>query len=99
MNYLFCFYKYKIVTLDGQLLNPGGSLTGGSLIKNAGLLSRKEDIKRINDQIAKLNDKQTRLTAEYDLAVEEVNKIANNYIKKIEEKHNTTIVSWTTLSP
>lgn len=69
-------YHFKVVSLDGQVINAGGSLTGGSLIKNAGLLSRKEDIKRINDQIAKLGDKQTRLTAEYDLAVDEVNKIS-----------------------
>ncbi|MBO5726641.1 MAG: chromosome segregation protein SMC, partial [Clostridia bacterium] len=68
-------YHFKVVSLDGQVINAGGSLTGGSLIKNAGLLSRKEDIKRIDAEIAKLNDKQTRLTAEYDLAVEEVNKI------------------------
>lgn len=69
-------YHFKVVSLDGQVINAGGSLTGGSLIKNAGLLSRKEDIKRINDQIAKLADKQTHLTAEYDLAVDEVNKIS-----------------------
>ncbi len=69
-------YHFKVVSLDGQVINAGGSLTGGSLIKNAGLLSRKEDIKRIDTEIAKLGDKQTRLTAEYDLAVDEVNKIS-----------------------
>jgi hypothetical protein len=32
------------------------------------------------------------------LSKEEVTKISNNYIKKIEDKYNTNIVSWTTLS-
>lgn len=37
-------YKFRIVTLDGQLVNAGGSLTGGSSVKSAGLLSRKQEI-------------------------------------------------------
>ena len=32
-------YKFRIVTLDGQLVNAGGSLTGGSSVKSAGILS------------------------------------------------------------
>ncbi|MEE1198672.1 MAG: chromosome segregation protein SMC [Acutalibacteraceae bacterium] len=68
-------YHFKVVSLDGQVINAGGSLTGGSLIKNAGLLSRKEDIKRINEQISKLTQKETTVTAEYQFAVDEVNKI------------------------
>lgn len=32
-------YKLKIVTLDGQVLNPGGSMTGGSHSRAAGILS------------------------------------------------------------
>ena len=37
-------YKFRIVTLDGQLVNAGGSLTGGSSVKSAGILSRKQEI-------------------------------------------------------
>ena len=33
-------YKFRIVTLDGQVLNPGGSMTGGSASRSAGILSR-----------------------------------------------------------
>ena len=32
--------KYKIVTLDGQVMNPGGSMTGGSRSRGAGILSQ-----------------------------------------------------------
>lgn len=47
-------YRFKIVTLDGQVVNAGGSLTGGSLSKNAGLLGRAEDIRRLREQAAGL---------------------------------------------
>ena len=68
-------YHFKVVSLDGQVINAGGSLTGGSLIKNAGLLSRKEDIKRINDDIEKLNEKAERIEKEYNLSSEELSKV------------------------
>ena len=40
-------YKFRIVTLDGQVINAGGSLTGGSTVKGAGLLSRRTEIERL----------------------------------------------------
>ncbi len=43
-------YRFRIVTLDGQVINAGGSLTGGSLAKNAGLLSRAGDIEKLNKE-------------------------------------------------
>ncbi len=49
-------YRFKVVTLDGQIVNAGGSLTGGSLSKNAGILSRSGDIDKLlsqADEIAK----------------------------------------------
>lgn len=47
-------YRFKVVTLDGQVLNPGGSLTGGSLAKNSGLLSRQNEIERLKKSAEKL---------------------------------------------
>lgn len=43
-------YRFKIVTLDGQVVNAGGSLTGGSLNKNTGLLSRASEIETLKKQ-------------------------------------------------
>lgn len=40
-------YRFKIVTLDGQVVNAGGSLTGGSLSKNTGLLGRATEIEKL----------------------------------------------------
>lgn len=54
-------YRIKVVTLDGQVISPGGSLTGGSLVKHAGLLSRASDIKKIEQDIVKLEEKKEAL--------------------------------------
>lgn len=45
-------YRFKVVTIDGQVVNAGGSLTGGSLNRNTGLLSRASEI----EQLKKLTD-------------------------------------------
>ena len=50
-------YRVKVVSLDGQVVNPGGSLTGGSLVKSAGLLSRSGDIKALESEVNKLTEK------------------------------------------
>ena len=51
-------YRVKVVSLDGQVINAGGSYTGGSLVKQAGMLSRAADIKRIEADIEKLSEKE-----------------------------------------
>lgn len=52
-------YRFRIVTLDGQVLNPGGSMTGGSTGRSAGILSRAGELERLREQQGVL---QTRLS-------------------------------------
>jgi len=47
-------YKFKIVTLDGQLINAGGSITGGSFNKNQSLLGRSKEIERLEKECKEL---------------------------------------------
>ncbi len=49
--------KFRIVTLDGQVINAGGSMTGGSQVKNAGILSRANDIRELEASRADLAEK------------------------------------------
>jgi len=56
-------YKYRIVTLDGQVVNSGGSLTGGSLGRGSGTLSRSNQIKSLRDNAAKLKKQSDALKA------------------------------------
>ena len=60
-------YRFKIVTLDGQVVNAGGSLTGGSLARNAGLLGRSEEIKRLKaeaETLKKTSEERTKALAD-----------------------------------
>ena len=57
--------RFKIVTLDGQVMNPGGSMTGGSVNKEAGILSRANELEKLTAQEKDLQDK--KLVAEADL--------------------------------
>ncbi|MBO5248975.1 MAG: chromosome segregation protein SMC [Clostridia bacterium] len=43
---------FRIVTLDGQVVNAGGSLTGGSLSKNTGILTRRNEIETLTEETA-----------------------------------------------
>ena len=45
--------RFKIVTLDGQVMNAGGSMTGGSVSRSSGVLSRANEISRLKAQAAK----------------------------------------------
>ena len=47
-------YRVKVVSLDGQVIHPGGPMTGGSPMKQAGLLSRAADIERLEDEVKRL---------------------------------------------
>lgn len=47
-------YKFRIVTLDGQIINAGGSFTGGSVSKSTGILTRKSEIEALENSLQKL---------------------------------------------
>ena len=57
--------RFKIVTLDGQVMNPGGSMTGGSINKDAGILSRANELEKLTAQEKQLQ--QDRLVLEANL--------------------------------
>ncbi len=57
--------RFKIVTLDGQVMNPGGSMTGGSVNKDAGILSRANELEKLTAQEKKLQ--QDKLVTEAEL--------------------------------
>ncbi len=45
-------YRVRVVTLDGQQINVGGSFTGGSLSQKNGALSRAAEIRRLDEELA-----------------------------------------------
>ena len=60
--------RFKIVTLDGQVMNPGGSMTGGSVNKEAGILSRANELEKLTAQEKKLSDKLRTAESQYQEA-------------------------------
>ncbi len=56
--------RFKIVTLDGQVINPGGSMTGGSVNKEAGILSRANELARLTEQEKELTENRDALEQE-----------------------------------
>ena len=60
--------RFKIVTLDGQVMNPGGSMTGGSVSKEAGILSRANELEKLTAQEKKLGDKLQVAETQYQEA-------------------------------
>ena len=54
---------FRIVTLDGQVINRGGSMTGGSISRSAGVLSRAAELEKLRGRVegmhAKLREAQT----------------------------------------
>lgn len=76
-------HRFRIVTLDGQVINAGGSMTGGSVSKNSGILSRANELERLRGEekrvSAALEEQKAALAqaerlasqVEYELSVEE----------------------------
>jgi chromosome segregation protein SMC len=54
-------YKFKIVTLDGQVINAGGSFTGGSAQRSGGIITRKNEIDTLDSEIEILTQKRDGL--------------------------------------
>ena len=67
--------RYKIVTLDGQVMNPGGSMSGGSKGKGSGVLSRANLIEELKSEAQKIGDELKDVQAELKKAVEDANSV------------------------
>lgn len=55
-------YRFRIVTIDGQVINSGGSFTGGSVQKISGIITRKNEIHSLDDDIKKFTAEQSVLS-------------------------------------
>jgi len=97
-------HKYKIVTLDGQVMNTGGSMTGGSAANTAGVLSRANELNHLESRIKSCSDDlakaqrnhsecvREKTAAEYELntALTELRTAQDAVIKQqLEESHRS----------
>ena len=68
-------YKFRIVTLDGQVINAGGSFTGGFASKSSGVLTRKNDIEKLTAEKKSLEEKLSELKASNEKLSAETEKL------------------------
>ena len=68
-------YKFRIITIDGQVINAGGSFTGGSSSRTSGVLSRKNEIKKIESEISALEAKNKQLSERLSAVSAEAEKL------------------------
>ncbi len=60
-------HRFRIVTLEGDMINPGGSMTGGSVhSKYSSLLGRDREIKEAENQLKRLNNSYKGVISSYD---------------------------------
>ena len=67
--------RLRIVTLDGQLINAGGSMTGGSAARGTGMLSRANELSRLREQRGTLDNEMENCRRELDEAKRELAKV------------------------
>jgi len=84
--------RFKIVTLDGQVMNAGGSMTGGSVNKDAGILSRANELEKLMVQEKKLSKDLSVCEAELQEAQRLVDQVefqmgtARDQLRKAEDQ-------------
>ncbi len=85
--------RFKIVTLDGQVINAGGSMTGGSKAQGVGMLSRSNEIEKLTKAVSDLQSKKDSLLIQEKMlsedlasAVADLNGIEGDILSANEEK-------------
>ena len=73
--------RYKIVTLDGEVIHVGGSITGGSINENVSIISLKNELNT-------LNNKNVELKSVLDELNKSINEINNSIITYEEKIYN-----------
>ncbi len=67
--------RFRIVTLDGQVINAGGSMTGGSAARSAGILSRANELQRLGQKQDQLSRACEMLEQELSEAVRAASEV------------------------
>ena len=79
-------YKFRVVTIEGDILNAGGSLSGGSVNKQSGLMSRASEIRELTAEIQVLTNELKALKADIerlDTELKTVNEQLSTYMPVI----------------
>lgn len=85
-------YSVRIVTLDGDIINPGGAFTGGSINSKAGrILSRRREIDELESELNSLKESLKEMNIKKKDLGEEANKLDEEIKKAALDKQNAEI--------
>ena len=86
-------YSFRIVTLEGDVVNSSGAITGGAVMKKTvNILGRSKEIERLGKEIKKLQEKIVDLEKEkenYEQSIEGTLEIAESLEKELQENEIT----------
>lgn len=92
--------RYKIVTIDGEVIHVGGSITGGNLESNRSMIADKQELERLKKQkennfivIGELEEKITELENEKNSLITKKEAMQSSYVLKNEKLRG----KWNTL--
>ena len=79
--------KHKIVTLDGQLIHVGGSMTGGSQAKGTGILSRANELEKLKLKAKELDSKKSDCAKELEKLKQELSAVRYDLEMAMEDRN------------
>lgn len=86
-------YKFKIVTLKGDVINPSGAISGGSVAtKTASILGRGKEIKALEKELIEIKNKTEKLQAEKEKYENSISSLLEKFEEKQKEAQELEIV-------
>ena len=86
-------YSFRIITVEGDVINPSGAITGGSVAKKTvNILGRGREIEKLQKEIKKLEEQIQKLEKEketYQESIEHVLEKASTFEKELQETEIT----------
>ncbi|MBO6093314.1 MAG: chromosome segregation protein SMC, partial [Oscillospiraceae bacterium] len=79
--------RYRIVTLDGQMIHAGGSMTGGSAAKGTGILSRANELRSLKDRRSELDGQMEACRAQLEKARSALAVVRNDLDIAMEDRN------------
>ena len=82
-------YSFRIITVDGDVINPSGAITGGSVAKKTvNILGRGREIEKLQKEIKKLEEQIQKLEQEkenYEISIQNVLETASSFERELQE--------------
>ena len=82
-------YSFRIITVEGDVINPSGAITGGSVAKKTvNILGRGKEIEKLEKEIVKLKEKIATIEKEkqeYEASIEDILENASSLEKELQE--------------